>query len=93
MDWTLISSFAGALFAIINPFGNLPIFVSYTAGESKEVQRWLALFVSLTVLVFLLIFLLFGSTILKFLVSVWRHFGLLAEFCCCSPELVWSGAA
>jgi MarC family membrane protein len=66
MDWTLISSFAAALFAIINPFGNLPIFISYTAGESKGVQRWLAIFVALTVLVFLVIFLIFGSAILKF---------------------------
>ncbi|UBF24959.1 MarC family protein [Kovacikia minuta CCNUW1] len=66
MEWTLISSFAAALFAIINPFGNLPIFISYTAGESKEVQRWLAVFIALTVLVFLVIFLISGSAILKF---------------------------
>lgn len=60
MDWSLISSFVAALFAIINPFGNLPIFISYTVGESRGVRRWLALFVALTILVFLIIFLLTG---------------------------------
>lgn len=57
MDWSLISSFAAALFAIINPFGNLPIFINYTVGESRGVRRWLALFVTFTVLIFLIIFL------------------------------------
>ncbi len=66
MDWGLISNFAAALFAIVNPLGNLPIFVSYTAGESRGVQRWLALFVALTVLVALVVFLLSGAAILKF---------------------------
>lgn len=66
MDWTLISSFAAALFAIINPFGNLPIFISYTAEEPKGAQRWLAAFLALTVLIFLVVFLVSGAAILKF---------------------------
>jgi multiple antibiotic resistance protein len=66
VDRSLISSFAAALFAIINPFGNLPIFISYTIGESRGVQRWLALFVAFTILIFLIIFLFSGAAILKF---------------------------
>ncbi|MGL4618013.1 MAG: MarC family protein [Chroococcidiopsis sp.] len=66
MDWSLISSFVAALFAIINPFGNLPIFISYTVGESRGVQRWLTLFIAFTILIFLIIFLVSGTAILKF---------------------------
>jgi multiple antibiotic resistance protein len=66
VDWSLISNFAAALFAIINPFGNLPIFISYTVGEQRAVQRWLALFITFTILVFLIVFLVSGTAILKF---------------------------
>jgi MarC family membrane protein len=44
----------------------LPVFISYTANERKEVQRLVALFVSLTVMALLLVFLLIGSPILQF---------------------------
>jgi MarC family membrane protein len=66
MDYRLISNFAAALFAIVNPLGNLPIFISYTANEPKGVQRWLAVFVSLTILIALLVFLIFGEALLRF---------------------------
>ncbi|OUC14845.1 MAG: hypothetical protein B0A82_11050 [Alkalinema sp. CACIAM 70d] len=66
MDKALIANFAAALLAIVNPIGNLPIFVSYTAGERQGVQRWLALFISITVVGFLLLFLITGAAILKF---------------------------
>ncbi|MGI0494692.1 MarC family protein [Alkalinema pantanalense CENA528] len=66
MDKALIANFAAALLAIVNPIGNLPIFISYTAGERQGVQRWLALFISVTIVGFLLLFLITGSAILKF---------------------------
>jgi len=44
----------------------LPVFISYTANERKEVQRLVALFVSLTVMALLLVFLLIGAPILQF---------------------------
>jgi multiple antibiotic resistance protein len=66
MDKLLISNFAASLFALLNPLGNLPIFISYTAGERRSVQRWLALFVTLTVLLLLLVFYFTGSSLLKF---------------------------
>ncbi len=66
MNWSLLSNFAITLFALLNPIGMLPVFISYTALERKEVQRLVALFVSLTVMALLLVFLLIGSPILQF---------------------------
>lgn len=66
MSWSVIISFAAALLAITDPIGNLPFFVSYTGQEKPAVQRWLALFIALTVLVGLLTMLLIGQSILVF---------------------------
>ena len=66
MNWSFLSNFAITLFALLNPLGMLPIFIGYTARESREVQRLIALFLSLTVLALLLIFMLTGSAILNF---------------------------
>lgn len=66
MDKLLISNFAASLFALLNPLGVLPIFIGYSAGEKRIVQRWLALFVALTALVLLLVFFFAGSSLLKF---------------------------
>lgn len=66
MDTTLILNFMAAMIAIVNPIGALPVFISYTEGERKHVQQWLAIFVALTVLVLLTLFLLIGAGILKF---------------------------
>jgi len=66
MDFSFLSNFAITLFALLNPIGMLPVFISYTALERKEVQRLVALFVSLTVMALLLVFLLIGSPILEF---------------------------
>lgn len=64
MDWALTLSFAAALLAIIDPVGNVPFFVSYVGQEKPAVQRWLALFLALTVLVMLQIFFFTGEFIL-----------------------------
>jgi len=61
-----LSTFAATLFALLNPFGMLPVFIGYTGDKSAGVQRWLALFVSLTVLGLMLLFLLTGTAILNF---------------------------
>lgn len=66
MDKILITNFAASLFALLNPLGVLPIFIGYTAKQSRNVQRWLALFVAVTVLILLLIFFFAGSSLLKF---------------------------
>ncbi|HEY9644059.1 MAG TPA: MarC family protein [Coleofasciculaceae cyanobacterium] len=66
IDKAVLSTFAASLFALINPLGVLPVFIGYAAKESREVQRWLAFLLSLTVLGLLLLFLVSGAAILKF---------------------------
>lgn len=66
MEGSFLRNFAITLFALLNPLGMLPIFISYTARERTGVQRWVTLFLSLTVLVLLLIFIFTGASILKF---------------------------
>ncbi len=66
MEWSFLRNFAITLFALLNPLGMLPIFISYTARERTKVQRIVALFVSLTVMSLLLIFMVIGSPMLKF---------------------------
>ena len=66
MEKGFLSTFAASLFALINPLGILPVFISYSAKESQAVSRWLALLISLTVLGLLLLFLTTGAAILKF---------------------------
>jgi MarC family membrane protein len=66
MEFSFLSNFAITLFALLNPIGMLPVFISYTANERKKVQRLVALFVSLTVMALLLVFLLIGAPILQF---------------------------
>ena len=65
-ETSILSTFAATLFALLNPLGMLPVFIGYSAGMSKGVQRWLALFVSLTVMGLMLLFLLTGTAILDF---------------------------
>jgi len=66
MEWSVLRNFAITLFALLNPLGMLPIFISYVSGTNRIVQRWLALFISFTVLGLLLIFMLTGASILNF---------------------------
>ncbi|MBL1209745.1 MarC family protein [Geminocystis sp. GBBB08] len=66
MEWSFLSNFGITLFALLNPLGMLPIFISYTSRERIKVQRMVALFVSLTVMGLLLIFMLIGSPMLQF---------------------------
>ena len=63
---SILSTYAATLFALLNPLGMLPVFIGYTADLNVRVQRWLALFVSLTVLGLMLVFLLSGAAILDF---------------------------
>ena len=65
-EGSVLGTFAAALFALLNPFGMLPIFIAYTAGKRIRVQRWVALFVSLTVLGLMLLFLFAGTAMLNF---------------------------
>lgn len=66
MDVPILSNFVITSFALMNPLGMVPIFLTFTAGERKDVQRLVALFVAITVLALLLIFMFLGTPILTF---------------------------
>lgn len=82
MEWSFLSNFGITLFALLNPLGMLPIFISYTAHERSKVQRIVALFVSLTVMILLLIFLVIGSPMLQFFGVTINSFALQEVFYC-----------
>lgn len=64
MEWSLLfNSFIGIL-AILNPIGNMPIFLEHVENETPNVQRAVALLMSLSIFILLLIFFLFGNRIL-----------------------------
>lgn len=63
---SILGTFAATLFALLNPLGMLPVFIGYTARRRIGVQRWLATFVSITVLGLMLLFLFAGTALLKF---------------------------
>jgi len=65
-ETSMLGTFAATLFALLNPLGMLPVFIGYTAGSSIGAQRWLALFVSMTVLGLMLLFLFAGTALLDF---------------------------
>ena len=65
-ETSILGTFAATLFALLNPFGMLPVFIGYTAGKRIRVQRWVALFVSITVLGLMLLFLFAGTALLNF---------------------------
>jgi hypothetical protein len=86
MNGSELINFMVTTFALMNPLGVLPIFIALTARENRDVQRLVALFVSLTVLALLVVFLFVGESILQFLgfsVFRWMHSASPAAFSCC----------
>lgn len=67
MHGSIFYNFIITTFALMNPLGVLPIFIGFTARETRAVQRLVAFFVALTVLALLLVFLFVGSDLLRFL--------------------------
>jgi len=65
-ETSILGTFAATLFALLNPLGMLPVFIGYTANMRIGVQRWLAIFVSITVLGLMLLFLFAGTALLNF---------------------------
>src|ERR1700751_1912333 len=65
-ETAILGTFAATLFALLNPLGMLPVFIGYTARRRIGVQHWLAVFVSITVLGLMLLFLFAGTALLKF---------------------------
>ncbi len=64
MDWSIVvNSFIGII-AILNPIGNVPIFLEHVENETPKVQRAVALLMAGSIFGLLLVFFLFGNRIL-----------------------------
>jgi multiple antibiotic resistance protein len=59
-------NFFVALFALIDPVGNVPLFAAATAGAKSRDRAWIALYISLFVLGFLTFFYFSGLGLLEF---------------------------
>ena len=66
MHWGLLTNFAIALLAIINPIGKIPLWLDASGDQHKDVQNRLAALVVMTSGIILLLFLFFGKYILNF---------------------------
>ncbi|MDO9365532.1 MAG: MarC family protein [Methylotenera sp.] len=65
-DWAALFKITIALFAIVNPIGSVPIFISATNGWSDNDRARTAKTVAFTVFIVLAISAFFGDTILHF---------------------------
>lgn len=55
-----------AMFALIDPIGNIPIFAGATSGASPAGRRWVAAYISLFAAGFLALFYFTGLSVLRF---------------------------
>lgn len=66
MDYAYLIKTTIALFAIVSPFGSLPIFISATSGWSHQDRTRTTRTVAFTVFIVLIVSAFFGELILKF---------------------------
>ena len=65
MEWSLlVNAFIGVL-SILNPIGNMPIFLEHVENEPPRVQRAVAILMALSIFVLMWTFFLFGNRILS----------------------------
>ena len=64
--WTLPVNFFIALFALIDPIGNVPVFAAATAGGVAAGRRWVAVYISLFAFAFMSFFFFTGLSLLEF---------------------------
>jgi multiple antibiotic resistance protein len=65
-QWEFAVNFFVALFALLDPIGNVPIFAAATAGAKSRDRAWIALYIALFVLGFLTFFYFSGLSLLAF---------------------------
>jgi multiple antibiotic resistance protein len=65
-QWAFAVNFFVALFALIDPIGNVPLFAAATAGAKARDRAWIAVYISLFVLAFLTFFYFSGLALLAF---------------------------
>jgi multiple antibiotic resistance protein len=74
MDWAYLFKIGIALFAIVNPIGSVPIFISATDGWEQKQKMRTANVVAVTVFLVLGASALFGEGILDFFsISIFRR--------------------
>lgn len=66
MEFALMAKAFGAFFAIMNPFVNLPIFLSLTNGNTTQEQRALAIKIAMYSFIMCIIILFAGQKIISF---------------------------
>jgi multiple antibiotic resistance protein len=79
-----------AIFVILNPFGNVPILLSLTQGQTPEARRRVVMKSSVTALVILLLFALAGQFIFDMFhitIGAFRIAGGIMLFIICRPML------
>ena len=65
MEWSLLfNAFIGIL-AILNPIGNVPIFLEHVQSDNPKVQRAVAVLMSVSMFIMLAVFFVFGTQILN----------------------------
>jgi multiple antibiotic resistance protein len=64
VDWSALVKAFAALFAIMNPIGNMPIFLSVTEGKSPAERSRIALVASVAVATILIVCVLVGAELL-----------------------------
>jgi multiple antibiotic resistance protein len=66
IHWDFAVNFFVALFALLDPIGNVPVFAASTAGASGRQRAQIALYISLFVMGFLTFFYFSGLSLLAF---------------------------
>ncbi len=66
MDTSFYISFFTALVAVLNPLGNLPVFVSATSDARPIVRLQMAVLLSVFIAVFVILFIYTGTMVLSF---------------------------
>ena len=59
-------NFFVALFALLDPIGNVPVFAAATAGALAAGRRWVAVYISLFAFLFMTFFFFSGLALLEF---------------------------
>ena len=65
MEWSDIVKFFAALFAIMNPIGGIPVFLTITEGKSDAERFRIALVASIAVAVILIVCVLIGAGLIR----------------------------
>lgn len=65
IDFSLVLNFFIAVLAILNPIGNVPIFLEHVNSENPEVQKNIAKLMGFTIFVIILFFYFTGQPFLK----------------------------